>query len=402
MTSAASATEPGSPRLAVPSLLDPKFQAGDPYPVYRTLRRHAPLFPHLEGFWIVTRHADVVSISRDPSAFCSGRGIVLADLTRPLDDRPASILHMDPPIHRRHRRLVQPALSRGRVAALEPVVRRLARELLDAIPPREAFDFVDAFSAPFPTLVIAELLGIPGSDRALFRRWSDAMIESAGQVTEETGRTAGEIFAYFGELIRERRHRPGHDLVSQIASAEIDGQHLDEFDALMFCLTLLVAGNETTRNLLSNGLAILAAHPGELARLREEPGLLPSAVEEMLRYESPITSFLRTATREVSLRGQRIRTGERVLLLYASANRDEEVFGSDAERFRVDRQPNPHLAFGIGEHFCLGAALARLEARVALADLLARFTQVELAGPGERVSSPLMRGFTKLPLFLSP
>ncbi len=188
------------------------------------------------------------------------------------------------------------------------------------------------------------------------------------------------------------------DLISTLVSAEVDGERLEEFDLLMFCMTLLVAGNETTRNLLSHGALALATHPAQRAALAADPGRIPAAVEEMLRWGSPITSFMRTATRDTVLRGQRIGAGERVLMLYAAANRDEAVFGPDAEDFRVARDASRHLAFGFGEHFCLGAGLARMEARIAFEELLARFATIDLAGPVERLRSVLMHGIVRLPL----
>ncbi len=253
--------------------------------------------------------------------------------------------------------------------------------------------------APLPTIVIAELLGIPSSDRDLFRKWSDATIEVAG-TGEDSGGT-GELLAYLADVIAERRKHPRDDMISRLIAADVDGERLDEQQLQMFGLTLLVAGNETTRNLLAQGTRALAQHPDQLAILVADPAAIPTGVEEMLRLESPIIGFLRTATRDVTLRGQRIRKGDRLWLCYASANRDEDVFGPDADEVRVARNPTPHLAFGIGEHFCLGAALARLEARVCFEELFARFTRIELAGPVEALASPLMRGIVTMPIRLS-
>ena len=383
-----------------PPLMDRAFHLGDPYPTYRELRARMPLGLHPQGYWVVTKHADLLAISCDPFTFCNSRGLIPGDVVRDAAEESApTILHMDPPQHRRYRRLAQPAFSRRYVAPLEPFIRRLAAERLDAIEPGETVEYVDAFAAPLPTIVIAELLGIPSSDRDLFRKWSDATIEVAG-TGEDSGGT-GELLAYLADVIAERRKHPRDDMISRLIAADVDGERLDEQQLQMFGLTLLVAGNETTRNLLAQGTRALAQHPDQLAILVADPAAIPTGVEEMLRLESPIIGFLRTATRDVTLRGQKIREGDRLWLCYASANRDEDVFGPDADEFRVARNPNPHLAFGIGEHFCLGAALARLEARVCFEELFARFTRIEVAGPVEALASPLMRGIVRMPIRLS-
>jgi cytochrome P450 len=381
-----------------PALHDPDFYAGDPFPAYRWLRAEAPVYWHdTPGFWAVTRYEDVIAVSRDPAAFCSSQGTMLADLTRPIMPR-QSILYIDPPDHVKYRKLVQPGFSPSRLKQLEPHVRQLARALAADIDTGTAVDFVDGFAARLPLLVIAEMLGVPASDRAQFQRWSDLIIEVTTEQTPENMAASVELLGYFGTVIAERRAQPRDDLISTLVSAEVDGECLEEFDLLMFCMTLLVAGNETTRNLLSHGALALATHPAQHAALAADPGRIPAAVEEMLRWGSPITSFMRTATRDAVLRGQRIGAGERVLMLYAAANRDEAVFGPDAEDFRVARDASRHLAFGFGEHFCLGAGLARMEARIAFEELLARFATMDLAGPVERLRSVLVGGIVRLPL----
>jgi cytochrome P450 len=391
-------SEPSAPS---PPLHDPAFYAGDPFPAYRRLRSQPRLvWIDVPGFWAAPRHGDVVAVSRDPATFCSRRGILLSDLGREMLPR-ESITYIDPPEHAQYRKLVQPAFSPRRLRALETSVRMTARRLLDAIEPGRTIDFVDAFAAELPMLVIADMLGIPGSDRGRFRRWSDAIIEAGNQQTPENMAEAAELFGYFSSVLAERRERPGNDVISTLVHSEIDGERLEEFDLLMFCITLLVAGNETTRNLLSHGVVALATHVDELARLEREPSLLPRAVEEMLRWGSPVSSFLRTATRDTELRGTQIREGDRVLMLYAAANRDEEVFGDDAEDFRVTRDASRHVAFGFGEHFCLGAALARLEGRIAFEELLSRFSSIALVGEIERLPSIVIRGIVRLPVTLS-
>jgi cytochrome P450 len=385
-----------------PPLHDPQFfTSDDSLRAFRRLRAEAPVYWHpTPGFWTLTRLDDVVAVSRDPATFCSGRGVLLTDSAREIAPR-QSIIYMDPPEHGKYRKLVQPAFSPGRLRAIEARITDTARALLARIEPGRPVDFVDAFAAPLPLLVIADLLGVPGSDRAQFKQWSDAIIEAGSTPTEENMAQSMELLAYFSGVLAERRQHPGDDLISVLLESEVDGERLEEFDLLMFCMTLLVAGNETTRNLISHGAHALATHPAEHARLAGDATLLPRAVEEMLRWGSPIMSFMRTATRDTVIRGTPIRAGDRLLLLYASANRDEAVFGADAEAFSIARDNTRHVAFGFGEHFCLGAALARMEGRIAFAELQARFPHLALAGEVERLPSLFLRGIERLPLTLS-
>ena len=387
--------------LTPPPLHDPQFHAGDPFPAFRELRTQAPVYWHpTPGFWALTRHEDVVAVSRDPETFCSSRGILLSDIERPVVPR-QSIIYIDPPEHAKYRKLVQPAFSPGRLRALEERIAQLVRELLSGIEEGRPTEFVEAFAAPLPLLVIADMLGVPGADRARFKRWSDAIIEAGTLPSPENMSQSVELLDYFGKVIDERRERPGDDLISVLVHSEIDGECLEDFDLMMFCMTLLVAGNETTRNLLSHGALALASYPDQCVLLRRDTTLLPRAVEEMLRWGSPVSSFMRVATRETQIRGTSIREGDRLLLLYAAANRDEDVFGADAEDFSAVRDASRHVAFGFGEHFCLGAQLARMEARIAFAQLLARFGRWQLAGEVKRLPSLFMRGIVHLPLSLS-
>jgi cytochrome P450 len=384
-----------------PPLHDPTFHAGDPFPAFRRLRAESPVHWHpTPGFWALSRHEDVLAVSRDPATFCSSRGVLLSDIERPVMPR-QSIIYIDPPEHAKYRKLVQPAFSPGRIRALEERIGETVRELLDRVPVGAPVDFVDAFAAPLPLLVIGHMLGVPGADRARFKRWSDAIIEAGTQPTAENMAQSAELLDYFAGVLADRRQRPADDLISVLVHSEIDGERLEDFDLLMFCMTLLVAGNETTRNLLSHGALALATRPDQRALLASDPALMPGAVEEMLRWGSPVSSFMRVATRDTRIRGTRIREGERLIMLYASANRDESVFGADAEEFRVTRDASGHVAFGFGEHFCLGAQLARMEARIAFAQLLARFEGWELAGDVERLPSLIMRGIVHLPLSFS-
>jgi cytochrome P450 len=387
-----------------PPLHDPAFHAGDPFPVFRRLRVESPVHWHdTPGFWALTRHEDVLAVSRDPATFCSSRGVLLSDIGRPMLPR-ESIIFIDPPDHAKYRKLVQPAFGPGRLRRLEVEIRDAARtlvaDLLEAAGGRTPVDFVDRFAVQLPLRVIEHMLGVPAADRARFRVWSDAVIDAATEQTPETMALAAELLGYFGAVVAERRARPGDDVISTLVHSTIDGEQLEEFDLLMFCMTLLVAGNETTRNLLSHGMLALATHPDQRRALAADPARLPRAVEEMLRWGSPVASFMRTATRDASLRDVPIREGDRVLMLYAAANRDEAVFGPDAEAFRADRDASGHLAFGYGEHFCLGAALARMEGRIAFEELLGAVGDVELAGAVGRLRSVSIRGIVHLPVGL--
>ena len=247
--------------LNAPPLHDPQFHAGDPFPAFRRLRAEARVYWHpTPGFWTLTRHEDVVAVSRDPATFCSSRGILLSDIERPVMPR-QSIIYIDPPEHAKYRKLVQPAFSPGRLRVLEERIATMVRELVGDSDADRTIDFVDAFAAPLPLLVIADMLGVPGADRGRFKRWSDAIIEAGTQPSAENMAQSVELLEYFGSVIAERRVRPGDDLISMLVHSEIDGERLEEFDLLMFCMTLLVAGNETTRNLLSHGALALACWP---------------------------------------------------------------------------------------------------------------------------------------------
>ena len=293
------------------------------------------------------------------------------------------------------------AFTPGATLQLETMVRAIARECLDAIEPGSVTDLVEALAVPLPMFVIAEMLGVPRSDRPQFRRWSDSMIEAGGgKRTPATDAMLGEMLGYFAGVLAERRRAPKDDLVSTLARAEIEGEELTDPAILMFCITLLAAGNETTRNLISGGSLLLARNPDERRRILADRSLLPNAIEEMLRWWTPVQSFIRTATSDTELRGKRIAAGDVLLLLYASANRDEEVWGDDADRFDVgrDHAKKRHLAFGFGEHLCLGAPLARMEARVLFEELLGCFPHFELAGEPELLHSRLMNGVENLPV----
>jgi cytochrome P450 len=387
---------------AASKVADPDFWPDNPYPHLARLRETEPLAwgesPTGTGFWAVTKHADVVRMSRDPQAFCSSRGVLLMDMDRELPEIPGALLYYDPPEHATYRRIVNPGFSTGRTKQLEADIRERARKLLDRIVPGEPIDIVHDITVPFPLLVIADLLGVDGEDWPKFYDWSDAAIAAASGMTPDSERAMVAMAQYFLELVARRRTDPHDDLVSMLCQIEVDGRRLDDAELMMFYGQLLVAGNETTRNLLSSGLIALAEHPDQLRLLRDEPSRIPVAVEELLRWTTPVISFTRVATHDVEVRGQQIREGDPVLLLYTSANRDAEVFGETGEQLDVTRDPNHHVSFGFGEHFCLGAALARLEGRVFLEELCARFAELELADAPERLASGVIAGVVRAPM----
>lgn len=384
------------------ALLDPAFYAGDPFPFYARLRAQEAL-PRNEtlGFWVASRHEDVVTVSRDPETFCSGKGIMVFEIGTEYPT-PPTMMHTDPPEHNRYRGLVQPGFRPRFMRDLEGGVRERTRILVERIEPGAAVDVVSELAVPLPLQVISDLLGIPEDDWPRLFRWSEAVIPGATDWPEEERQAlSGEMIQYLLSAAANRRSDPGNDIISELGSAEVDGDRLSDAELAMFLVQLLVAGNETTRNMMSGGLIGLAETPGAWASLRttaSAPRALAIAVEEMLRWTTPVVAFMRTTTRPTDLAGQKLGAGEPVLMLYASANRDESVFGSDADRFVADRDPNPHLAFGFGPHFCIGAALARLEGRILLEELLARFGSVEIAGPVERTPSPVIAGVRSAPL----
>ena len=380
-------------------LNDPAFWAGDPFPHYARLRREAPVMWNPgPGCWVVSRHAEVMTISRDADTYCSRNGILTMEIgvTYPF---PPTMMHTDAPEHTRYRKLVQPGFSPRLMRALEARIRVRATDLVTRLAAGIPVDFTTAIAVPFPIAIIAELLGLRDVDDARVLRWSDAAIPGAADLTmDEIAAAQEDQRTTLLALTLARRGTDGDDLTTALANAVIDGDRLSDDEILMFQNQLIVAGNETTRNMISGGMAALATHPDQWTRLRKEPALAPATIEEWLRWTTPVISFMRTATRPTELGGVAIAAGEPVLMLYASANRDETAFGPDADRFRVDRNPNPHVAFGFGPHFCLGATLARLEGRVLLETLLARFATVAPAGEIVRTESSVIAGIRSLPL----
>ncbi|WP_244929371.1 cytochrome P450 [Nocardioides sp. W7] len=384
------------------SPFDPEMIA-DPYPVYRELRDSAPVYWSPEtSSWVLSRYDDVAAALTDPTTYSSASGVYP---TPPGVDMTELFLPMlvmsDPPRHTQLRQLVSKAFTPRRIAALEMGVHAIVHDLLDQAPSDGTWDFVAGFSGPLPAIVIADMLGVPREDRDRFRTWSTTLVQS-NPIRGEMGPgldAAAALYDYFSTFLAERRARPEDDLMSALVQAEVEGQHLSEDELLGFCLLLLVAGHETTTNLLSNGAVLLAEHPESRHQLSEDRDLVPLAVEELLRYDSPVQGIGRTLTRQVELHGQRMEPGDSVLLLFGSANRDERAF-PDAEVFDIGRRPERHVALGRGIHFCLGASLARMETRIALDVLLDRRTfnwDVDLSG-AERLRSGPIRGFASLPV----
>jgi len=369
----------------------------DPYPGYAWMRANDPVHHNATlDVWFLTKYDDVLSALKDPGTFSSERYLFLDQNP---DDIVRNMQTIDPPRHDALREMARDAFSSRRVAALESFMRELVRSLFARFEGRAEVDLSNELCWPYPATVIFEMLGVPEADRAPFHGWAHAMAEhgNVGPGLEATQAAA----AYFEGLVAERVARPGHDLVSAMLSARSeDGQSMAPAEVASACYLVMTAGHETTTHLLGNALAILARRPDLWARLRAEPGLIPRAVEEFLRVVSPAQGLSRTTTRDVVIRGRRIPEGSAVHILFASANRDEEVF-ERPEEVDFDRSPNRHLAFGFGVHFCLGAKLARLEARVALEELVGAMPDFELACERvPRARSPLIRGLSGLPVRL--
>jgi cytochrome P450 len=386
---------------AIP-LHSPDFYAGDPYPGYRELRATAPVcWNDVTKFWALLKYEDIRFVSSSPALFTSTKGITIPDPAMPSPVQEGNLIFSDPPRHRQLRKLINSGFTRRRVAVLEPKIRQIVRGILDGIEPGSVHEFAEEIAAPLPTRMIAELIGAPPDDWEQFRAWSDAATGTADPEIELDSFVAmGQLFEYFQKLIAARRAEPRDDLLSVLAEAEIDEHRLTDEDLLNFAFLLLVAGNETTRNLIALGTLALISHPDQRRLLVENPALIPGAVEEMLRWNSPVVHMARTAVADVEIRGQRIAEGDVVVMLYGSANRDEDVFGSDSEEFKVTRHPNPHIAFGCGEHSCVGAQLARLEATVMFEELLGRFPKLELVGDVDRMRATMVPGVKRMPVRL--
>ena len=381
---------------------------GYPHPEWSWLRRHDPVHwfesDYCEPFWAVTKHADIVAIGKDPTLWIIEPR--LAVFTREVPPEPTArhLLTMDPPDHGRYRNLTSRWFTPRSVKVWEPKVQRITRDVLDAAGEKRDIDFVADVSAPITIAVIALMLGVPREDWHLLFRWTNEIIApedpefQRGRTSLETSDSArAELFAYFKELAEARRRNPKEDILSVVAGATIDGAPLGDFELLSYYFLLVVAGNETTRNAMTGGLQCFLDNPDQWQKLVDEPGLIEGAVEETVRWTTPVIQFTRTATRDVELRGKRVREGQSVCLFYASGNRDEDIF-EDPFRFRVDRHPNNHVGFGRGEHVCLGAHLARLEIRTMYQQLRERLVRMERTGPAVRVRSSFVGGIKRAPM----
>jgi cytochrome P450 family 109 len=380
------------------------IEAKHPWDWYKVMRETAPVsFDPARNCWDVFSYDDVQRVLSDHKYFSSKR--------MPDGERRESLISIDPPRHMRYRQLVNQAFTPKTVEQMAPRIAEITRELLDEIESRGTgeIDLVNDFSYPLPVIVIAEMLGVAHEDREKFKEWSDIIVSGiAGQSREELMKliaakdaATAEMDAYFSEVIAKRRAQTdkGNDLITALLDAQIDEQHLSLPELLSFCLLLLVAGNETTTNLIGNTMLTLTEHPEVLARLHANPDLIPTAIEEGLRFRSPVQSINRIAVEDVEIGGEVIPAGSEVLAWIGSANRDELKF-EGADLFTIDRSPNQHMAFGHGVHFCLGAPLARLEGKIALTELIRRMPNLHRVdqSPLKVITSPLVYGYKSLPL----
>jgi cytochrome P450 len=383
----------------------------NPYEAYRRLRAQSPVYhDEREGTWYLLGHQEVLAAARDYQTFSSE-----VEIATPLYEamgiqaRTAggmtALIQTDPPRHTRLRGLVNRAFAPRRVEEIRPWIEATAAALIDGIDPPGPVDAVEAITVPLPVIVISRLLGFPAERRETFKRWSDAVVVGGSSRMSAQERRANllELMQFLSSAIQDRRDDPGDDLVSALARAEVDGERLSDFELLSFCVLLLVAGNETTTNLMSNLLHILAHDDSLWQRLRGDRRLVPVAVEEALRFHGSVQFLYRKTTRDVVVARASIPAGSRVALAWAAANHDGAAF-HDPESFSLERgeELQRHLAFGTGAHYCLGAPLARAEATAALTALSDRFKVLEPAGPGARLESAVMWGFASLPLYLRP
>jgi cytochrome P450 len=398
-----------------------RWAQGVPHDWFALLRRDAPVFWQDErrgrGFWSLTRYEDVLAASKDHGTFSAQvGGTSLMDLTPEQVESRMSMLDADPPRHTRLRNIVNKAFTPRAVNAYEQRIHTMFRELLDEAFAARELDFVDALAVELPMRILCELMGVPLEDRRYLVELGNRMLgntdpDHAGQeyVADQadlsryahlpfSSPAAPEMFAYANRLAAERRRHPREDLTTRLIQADVDGDRLSEHEFDLFFLLLVTAGNETTRHAMSNGLHTLLEHPDERDRLLADPSLIPTAVEEILRWTPSLLHFRRTATRDAEFGGKRIRAGDKVALWYVSGNRDEEQFPR-ASRFDVGRDPNKHLAFGLGSpHYCLGAHLARLELRIWLEEMLPTLGRIEPAGQPRRLRSNFFHGVKSLPI----
>jgi cholest-4-en-3-one 26-monooxygenase len=388
------------------------FVAGTPHHWFKRLRAEAPVYFHPEpdggpGFWCITKYDDLRQISRNPRVFSSWLG------GTNIPDQPeaglaglrAIMLNMDPPQHVKFRRTVQRSFTPRLIESMRPHVCELAKRIVDNVAHKGECEFVEDLAAELPLQVICEMMGVALEDRRQIFELSNRLIgfdDPEYQTSQaDAMRASSEMFVYAMQLAQQRLAKPGDDLVTRLLTSEVDGHKLSELEFSSFFLLLAIAGNETTRTVTCWGMHSLITHPGEREKVLRNPKLLESAVEEILRFAPAVHYFRRTVTEDTEIRGQRIRKGEKLAMWYPSANRDEDVF-PDGDRFDVTRTPNEHVAFGIGEHFCLGASLARLELQVIFKEILTRLPDMELAAPPRRLRSNFVNGCKEMRVQFTP
>jgi cholest-4-en-3-one 26-monooxygenase len=411
----ASLSTPLKSGVDVVDLSDPKtFVSGVPHAAFRELREHDPVHwqeecelpgvPKGRGYWALTRYEDIAHVSKNSDIFSSELGsCVLSDLQpKDLDNMRQQLINMDTPGHTELRTLMNPHFKPGTVRRTEEHARRIVRETLDALADRNECDFVDAVSAPVSLRALTHFLGVPDKHSRRFYNWTNKLIGASDPGVSNTARARFavlELFLYAALLTRKRRKKPADDVFSSLVNGEFAGVPLDRLRLGMNFFLLIIAGNETTRNALSGGVQALCDHPEQLDRLRADPALLPQAIEEMLRWVTPVMQFRRTATRDTRVGDQQVRKGDKLVMYYGAANRDPRVF-ENPEGFDIGRKPNPHIAFGTGTHFCVGSHMARLEMRVTLEEFLARFPSFDLLGAPERLHSNFISGIKRMPMRL--
>jgi cytochrome P450 len=400
------------------------YAAGVPHEALAAIRRHDPVHWHpwpgtRGGFWLLSKHADVISVGKDPKLFSSQVGhIALEDREPDALAARQSLIETDPPDHTRLRKLVSDAFTRSKVREYEAYTRNVVSDLLDQAIATGEFDWVKAISEPVPVNVLISILGLPPEDISTLIEWTSELAAATDseyapdpvkypsdvdpRLLPFGSPAALQIFEYGRRIGEERRERPTDDLVSRLVHAEVDGERLSDTEYSNFFELFIFAGNETTRTGISQGMLALMENPEQFDRLVDDPSLVPTAVDEILRYGTPVIYFRRTATRDTEIRGVPIQAGDRLAMWFLSANFDEDVF-EDPQRFDVGRRPNPHTAFGRGgPHFCLGSFLARLEIGILLEEILARNVRFELAGPPVRLSSNFVNGLKSLPVRVIP
>jgi cholest-4-en-3-one 26-monooxygenase len=382
---------------------------GYPHAEWTYLRKHSPVHYFDRGnydpFWAITKHADIVEVGKSPEAFIIAPRIAVFDRSVPVDVVPLRhLLSMDGQEHRDYRAVTAKQFTPRMVQQWEPKVQRITREVLDEAAAKGACDFVQDVSAPITIAVIAEMLGVPGEDWRLLFRWTNETIApedpefQKGRTTEQTlNESRMELFKYFTDLMEQRRKQPRSDMISVVVHGKVAGQPIGAFELLSYYLLLVVAGNETTRNAMTGGMLAFHENPGEWRKLVADEKLLDPAIEEIVRWVTPVNQFTREATRDYTIRGTKIAKGQSVCLFYASGNRDEDIF-DEPFRFKIDRVPNDHIGFGRGEHVCLGAHLARLELRTVYQQLRERLEAFERTGSEERARSSFVGGIKRAPI----